>query len=220
MIKHPAIFSDSFIPVFADLLYGRQKVLDPFAGTGKLALIKDYGFEGKIVCNEIESEWANESTYSVDEWHIGDAANMSWARDEEFNAICTSPTYGNRMADHHNAKDASRRITYKHMLGRDLHPENTGAMQWGTSYKTKHIEAYQEMLRVLSPDGRIVINISDHIRKGKLILVSDWHTTVLKSMGLVCTGIFHFPTKRMRFGENAHLRAQEEYIIVFDRSRL
>lgn len=217
MTKHPAVFSNSFIPIFADLLYGRRKVLDPFAGTGKLALIKDYGFGGKVICNEIESEWANESIYFVDEWHIGDAANMFWAKDGEFDAICTSPTYGNRMADHHNAKDSSKRITYKHMLGHDLHQENTGAMQWGASYRIKHIEAYQEMLRVLSPNGRVIINISNHIRKGKVVLVSDWHTMILKSMKLVCTSVFHFPTKRMRFGKNAHLRVQEECIIVFDR---
>jgi hypothetical protein len=130
MSKHPAVFTDSFIPIFAELLIGRENVLDIFAGVGKLALIKNYGFTGKVVCNELEKEWT-ESKYNVDEWYIGDSENMVWAKNNSFDAICTSPTYGNRMADHYNAKDKSKRITYKDYLGRDLNDENTGKMQWG-----------------------------------------------------------------------------------------
>ena len=51
--------------------------------------------------------------------------------DATFDMVVTSPTYGNRMADHHNAKDGRRRITYTHNLGRTLTPGNSGAMQWG-----------------------------------------------------------------------------------------
>ena len=40
----------------------------------------------------------------VDEVHIGDAEHMDWALYGQFCAICTSPTYGNRMADHHNLR--------------------------------------------------------------------------------------------------------------------
>ena len=58
MIKHPAKFTDSFIPIFAKKLQGFKTILDPFAGTGKIAEIKKYGWQGKIICNEIEPEWA------------------------------------------------------------------------------------------------------------------------------------------------------------------
>jgi hypothetical protein len=112
-------------------------------------MIKEHGFTGKVVCNELEREWVETSTHNVDEWHIGDAANMAWAESNSFDAICTSPTYGNRMADHHNAKDGSKRVTYKHFLGRDLNEANTGKMQWGENYRQKHLEIYKECGRVL-----------------------------------------------------------------------
>ena len=37
----------------------------------------------------------------------GDSRQMHYP-DGMFDAICTSPTYGNRMADHHNARRAAR----------------------------------------------------------------------------------------------------------------
>ena len=50
-VKHPATYTESFIPKFAELLFGCANVLDPFGGVGKLALIKEHGFTGKVVCN-------------------------------------------------------------------------------------------------------------------------------------------------------------------------
>ena len=38
-IKHPATYTDVFIPQFAELLKNCKNVLDPFGGIGKLALI-------------------------------------------------------------------------------------------------------------------------------------------------------------------------------------
>jgi hypothetical protein len=38
MTAHPATYTDALLPVFARLLpQGRVKILDPFAGTGKVA---------------------------------------------------------------------------------------------------------------------------------------------------------------------------------------
>jgi hypothetical protein len=125
MIKHPAVYTDVLIPVIAKLLKGSKTLLDPFGGTGKIALIKNYGYEGTVTCNEIETEWIINSPYDVDRWFLCDAEKMKWAKNEEFDAICTSPTYGNRMADHFTAKDNSKRITYRHYLGRPLNKENT-----------------------------------------------------------------------------------------------
>jgi hypothetical protein len=213
-IKHPAIYSDHFIPIFSKLLINSHNILDPFAGIGKIGLIKNHGFLGKITCNELEEEWTK-SEYSIDEWHIGDAANMKWSKDNYFDAICTSPTYGNRMADHHNAKDNSKRITYKHYLGRNLNEENTGMMQWGEKYRNKHIEIYKECKRVLNNDGLFIINISDHIRKGEIIKVSEWHKEILINLGLIFLEEIKCETKRMKYGKNAELRTKYEYIYVF-----
>ena len=133
-IRHPAKYTDSFIPVFASILkeYGCRKILDPFAGTGKIGQIKKEGFEGYIFANEIEPEWLEPNKYGCDVVSFMDAENLlDCYRPNQFDAIVTSPTYGNRMADHHNAKDGSKRNTYTHYIGHQLHDGNTGKMQWG-----------------------------------------------------------------------------------------
>ena len=66
MEKHPAKYTDSFIPIFASKLQGVDVVLDPFAGTGKIGLIKEFGFNGKVFCNEIEPEWCFNKKYKID----------------------------------------------------------------------------------------------------------------------------------------------------------
>ena len=213
-VKHPAKYTDSFIPIFAELLNGCNNVLDPFGGVGKLALIKKFGFNGKVVCNEIEAEWAETSEYDVDEWSIGDAANLRFAN-HEFDAICTSPTYGNRMADHFEAKDGSKRITYRHFLGRPLDKNNTGRMQWGEKYRQKHIDVYKECLRVLKPSGLMVVNVSDHIRKGQVVAVVEWHKQTLLDFGMKLIDEIKIETPRMGFGQNAKSRVQHECILVF-----
>lgn len=215
MIKHPATYTNSFIPKFAELLIGCDNVLDIFGGVGKLALIKEYGFTGKVICNELEPEWAETSPYNVDEWHIGDAANMAWAESNSFDAICTSPTYGNRMADHHNAKDGSKRVTYKHFLGRGLNEANTGRMQWGDKYREKHLEIYKECARVLKDGGLMIVNVSDHIRKGQVVNVVEWHKEALTNFGMKLIDEIKIETPRMGFGQNAKSRVQHECILVF-----
>lgn len=215
MPKHPAVFTDKFLPIFAGLLAGCSRVLDPFAGTGKLALIKRHGFTGEVYCNELEEEWIQSSPYEVDHWSLGDACSMPQFQDRFFDAVCTSPTYGNRMADHHNAKDGSRRVTYTHCLGRQLSPNNTGAMQWGAEYRRIHSMAYSEVKRVLASGGRLVLNVSDHIRKGTRIPVTEWHIEVLTAYGFELTSTVEVPTSRMGFGSNAHLRVGHESVLVF-----
>lgn len=215
---HPAKFSDVLIPLLANLLRHKTSVLDPFAGTGKIAMIKQHGFRGKITCCEIEPEYAHDSIYPVDEWRIGDSANMDWAEDDTFDAICTSPTYGNRMADHFNASDSSRRITYRHTLGRPLDPENTGRMQWGDRYRSKHEDVYRECLRVLEPGGFFIVNISDHIRGGRIMPVTTWHKDTIGKLGLIFVDESIVETPRMRFGENSELRVDHESILIFRRA--
>lgn len=214
-IQHPAKFSECLLPKFATLLRGARNVLDPMAGTGKLACIKAYGYTGRVVCNELEPEWAD--SYAVDEWHFSDAAAMEWANDESFDAICTSPTYGNRMADHHHARDGSRRFTYRHLLGRMLHPANTGQLQWGTTYREKHTAIYRECLRVLKVGGLMVINISDHIRQGRHIFVTDWHSTALQGLGLTQVDDLLVSTPRMGYGAHRGLRVNAEHILIFEK---
>lgn len=213
-IKHPATYSEHFIEIFAKYLHDKKNVYDPFGGTGKISLIKEHGFQGKIYCSEIEPEWTNVYK-SVDTWFIVDSAKTEFISDEFFEAICTSPTYGNRMADHFESKDSSKRITYRHGLGRNLTDGNTGKMQWGQKYQDKHIEIYVELYRVLQKNGLFILNISDHIRAGKIVPVSEWHKKTLETIGFKLQETLNIETKRMGFGENSKLRVSSEQIFIF-----
>lgn len=214
--SHPAKYTDALLPVFARILreHGAQSVLDPMAGVGKIGLLRDYGFSGRIAANEIEPEWAAQAPAHV-EMHVGDAANMTWARDGEFDAIVTSPTYANRMADHHNARDGSRRYTYRHMLGRPLHPANTGKLQWGEAYREAHRRIWKECIRVLKPGGIMVVNVKNHIRRGEIVRVSEWHAEELQRQGLRLIERVRVECPGLRNGANARLRVDHEDVWVF-----
>jgi hypothetical protein len=125
----------------------------------------------------------------------------------------TSPTYGNRIADHRNAKDGSHRVSYKHTLGRDLTPGNSGAMQWGPAYGELHLLAWPESLRVL-PGGLMVVNVSDHIRKGEVQAVVEWHSHTLLDLGMMAERDEQIETPRMRRGANHQLRVEHEHLLV------
>lgn len=215
-VRHPAKYSDALIPLFASILrqWSVTDVLDPMAGVGKIGLLREHGYTGRIAANEIEPEWAHQAPDWV-EVHVGDARAMNWAADGEFNAIVTSPTYGNRMADHHNARDASRRYTYRHSIGRPLHPANTGQMHWGDEYRYMHQLIWRECIRVLHPGGIFVVNVKNHIRQGRLVRVSQWHAETLENLGLTLIERHRVDTPGMRNGANAHLRVDGEDVWVF-----
>lgn len=71
--RHPAKYSNEFIPIFAEVLAGCDRVLDPFAGVGKLALIKQHGFNGLIYANDIEKDWLCRNEYGCDVITFDDA---------------------------------------------------------------------------------------------------------------------------------------------------
>ena len=216
MIKHPAKFTDSFIPIFAKLLTGYDNVIDPMGGTGKLSLIKDFGWNGSITINEIEPEWIDTSPHKdkIDSISYFDASNTNY-KNEQFDAICTSPTYGNRMADHHIAKDNSKRNTYTRTLGRQLSDGNTGKLQWGEEYRNKHIDIYKECYRILKTSGIFIINISNHIRKGEEIDVCGWTKQQINDIGFVLVDEIKINTPRLKFGANSNIRCKNEYIYIF-----
>lgn len=212
-ISHPARYSPELLPIFAELLDGHSDVLDPFAGTGRIHELRDL-IEIETVGLELEPEWADLSPYTIE----GDATDLPWT-DDEFEAICTSPTYGNRLADSHNAADPERRRSYTHDLGRPLSEGSSGAMHWGDEYRDLHYKAWSEAVRVLRPGGRFVLNIKDHIRGGAQMPVSHWHVATLVSLGL------HFRPELSRGVQTGHLRqganperAGQELVLVFDKA--
>ena len=111
--------------------------------------------------------------------------------------------------------DAYERITYTAKLGRPLHADNAGGMQWGDKYRQFHADAWAEAVRVLSSGGRFVLNIKDHIRAGKRQHVTEWHITTLCLLGLKYIEHRHIDCPGNRYGQNAGLRVEYESVVLF-----
>lgn len=240
---HPAPYSDALFPVFVDLLEGYDRVLDPMAGIGKIHRLAEHGHE--TVGIEIEPEWAEADPRTI----VGDATALPFG-DATFDAICVSPTYGNRLADHHNAqerckackgqgvvegetcekcKGAGRRTyqrhTYKHYIGRDLTPNNSGQMPFGPKYQRLHALAWMEANRVLKPSGLFVLNVSNFLKTKKVdgvkqqveVDVVGWHKGVLGELGLVLAEEIPVKTPRRRHGQNYDARVECEWVFSFEK---
>lgn len=210
-MKHPARYSDAILDLSRQLVPEGALVLDPFAGTGRIHEL-EHAFTFGI---EIEPEWAEMHPRTI----LGDALELPSFWTDLFDVIVTSPTYGNRMADHHEARDGSRRITYRHVLGRPLHENNSGGLQWGEKYRDFHQRAWAEAVRVLRPGGLFILNISDHVRRGKVEPVSSWHVMTLEDLGLTVVKAHRVATPRMRFGANATTRVDHELVIEFTKGQ-
>jgi len=210
-VSHPARFSRDLLPKFAQFLEAGWHVLDPFAGVGGIHDLRQL-VDIKTVGVELEPEWAEKHP----DTQVGSALDLQFD-DEMFDAIVTSPTYGNRLADHHEASDPEKRRTYRHDLGRALSADNSGSLQWGPKYRDFHLTAWEEALRVLRPGGRFVLNIKDHIRDGRTQYVSDWHLGCLRELGCVLVDSDRLAPPHLRFGSNAEARAAAELVLVFSK---
>lgn len=221
-VKHPAVYSPTVLREFLRLLkleairkkktVGKLRLLDPLAGTGKIH---------QLPCLtrgiELEPEWAQMHANT----DMGDARHLPY-RANSFDLIGVSPCYGNRMADHHDAKDGSTRRSYTHDLGRKLSGGNAGAVYfWNEEYLTLHRAIWAEAVRVLRPEGAFLLNSSDFYRtvnhKRELIRVTEWHVAALFELGLRLEGAVVVDTPGMRFGDNRG-RVRGEMVVVLRKS--
>jgi hypothetical protein len=209
-IRHPAKYTDALLPVFIRFLRGSRRILDPFGGTGKIFDIQPWLPDAQIEAVEIEADYAAMNPRTT----LGNALALPWA-DNYFDAACTSPVYGNRLSDCHNAKDGSRRNTYTHTIGHELQADNAGKLQWGPKYKDFHVKAWTEAKRVLQPNSKFVLNIKDHIRNGQRQFVTDWHIETLCVLGFEMVGHIKIETPSNRQGANGDARLPYESVILF-----
>lgn len=219
VIQHPAKYCDQFIPIFAEHLRDCKIILDPMAGTCKLGMIRDYGYAGLIYCNEIEPEFIN--MYYVNKYALlisnRDAADMWNFADASFDGICTSPTYGNRLADYWERHEDSKRMSYGFSLGRKPVSENTAGMHWGDKYRIKSEEIWKEQFRLLQPNGLLICNVSDFIKNHQIVPVVEFHRNTLMNLGLTLNEELVIPTQRMRYGQNWDARVDGEHILIFQK---
>lgn len=209
---HPAKYSAEVLEQLVALVAGeaerlhyRPKVLDPMAGVGRIHELERWADTTGV---EIEPEWA--ACHSRTE--EGDALSTRFAP-STFDVVATSPTYGNRMADHHNARDESKRYGYKFSLGRDPSPLSSSLLQWGDEYRQFHVKAWREVGRVLTPHGLFLLNISNHVRGRELQPVVEWHVRHLIDVGWWLLAAYPIATKRMKNGANPE-RADAELVIA------
>lgn len=214
--KHPAPFRDDHIQIAREMLDGRgvHTILDPFAGTGKVHDLRRYGFETYGV--EKEPEWATQSEFSV----VGNTLELSVVLasnglPQTYDACVTSPSFGNRMADHFDSKDGSRRHTYRHYLGRPIEGESSAVLQWGKGYRVFHLRAWEKVTEHVS--RFFILNIKDHIRAGEVQPVTQWHIAVLENLGWRTVEHRRIDAPGQRHGENHLLRVPDESMILFGR---
>lgn len=223
--SHPATFNPQILAVIADMVRrtGARYVLDPFAGTGKVHRLQREIPDLQTVGVELEAEWSNMSVYNV----IGNALCLPPHWTLRFDALATSATFGNRMGDHFVDRQAAkgyRRNTYRHAIGRMLHPDNSGLLQWGTTHKTRlaycrfHRQAWSEAYRVLRWGGYLILEMKDHIRQGKRQRVTLWHIECLKSIGFRLIQYERVLTSGNRMGRNGQSRIPYTSVMLFQKS--
>ncbi len=68
---------------------------------------------------------------------------------------------------------------------------------------------------MLGRGGFFLLNISDHIRKGEVIPVSEWHAFAIANIGFTYEGRVNIETPRLRYGENGEARVGYEHLYLF-----
>lgn len=207
---HPAPYSAAVLAAAPKYLVGCERVLDSMAGTGRIFALREQLPDVAFFAVELQPRWAAHHP----DVRVGNALKLAFP-DHYFDGYFTSPPYANRMADHHQARDASQRITYQHYHGEPLHADNIGLMQWGPKYRHFMTCVWLEALRVLRPGGVFLLNISDHIRARQVVNVTEWHCHTLTQLGAVEQSREPIKTPRNRRGANHQARVEYEWLICF-----
>lgn len=232
--SHPCPFSRELMPVLVEEVaqFARPPILgspaltillDPMAGTGRASEIADA--VGMVYLGyEIEPEFAAMHPLTV----CGDSRMMTRVESGSVTCIVTSAAYGGRMADQYLGTPAEqeeraktgkipRRRSYAISLNRRTHPDSGGGMQWGPKYRALHTAIMVDCWRVLEPGGGLVLNISNHYRKGVEVQVAAWWYSMLEEIGFEQMRVRPVQTRRFKDGDvkARDLRPAVEYVATF-----
>lgn len=222
LLKHPAPFSASILEALALGLEGAHGILlDPFAGTGRVHSLARPGL--RTIGIELEVPWLRHSAVYASTMRA-DACSLP-LRSRCVDFIATSPCYGNRFADHHQARDGSQRRSYTHdlraMTGDNayvMHPRNAGTMRFSSwAYKVLHQEAWAECFRVMKRGGLMLLNVSNFVEAHREVLAARWHLLTCLAAGFDVEQIRRIPTPRLRHGENREHRVDGEMVLYLRR---
>ena len=210
--KHPATYSEGMMFEAVKWLTKADKVLDPFAGAGGIYDLLGWLPDIEIEAIDIE---ANDGWTDMDKRvKHGNASSLRWD-DAYFDAVVTSPTYGNGMNEGRLAYDAVGRDDYASRLGRELSPSNTGSFRWtNETYRELHEQAWQECKRVLKPGGKLLMFIRDHLSQQKPQPVTGWHVNALLSIGFDLVTVWAIATPGLRRGQGTENAAGTGEVMV------
>jgi tRNA G10 N-methylase Trm11 len=217
--SHPARFSPSLLPVLRRHLADVNGLIcDPMGGPGGIySIARPDQF---TVCVDIEPEFAEAA---ADERRRASVPGMVYCGDSRdlatltggkmFDAIVTSPAYGNRLADGY--RPTASCSSYAQSLKRPVDPANGGGLHWwpdqrGDRYRTLHAEIADAAVTSLCPGGRFVLNVSDFykvLRTGEpsqRMRVVAWWVETLLTLGLDLYAFERVETPRLTRGENRH----------------
>lgn len=205
----------------ADALGRRPLVLDPFGGVGRVHELRPWA---DTVAVELEAPWVRQRRRNSVR---GNALRLP-VRSGSVDVVSTSPVYGNRMSDHHNARDPSTRRSYTHDLramtgdpSYRLHPANVGVLPWGAKYRESEAAAMAEMWRVLRPGGLLLLVLSNYFRKPgsvkRLVPCVEWHMLYALGHGWLLEGALPVGSPRYRFGANRDDRVTSEFVLQLRR---
>lgn len=211
---HPATYPAAVIAVFRELLRDHEvgDVLDPFGGVGGIHQLAP---EFDTYAVELEPEWAQIHPSTI----VGDSRRLDDIfPGRQFDAIATSPAYGNRLADaFYNAADPEARRSYAIDLGRPLTAGNGAGMHFGDGdYETLHEAVWAAAVAALKPGGLFLLNCKDFQRGGEVVPVTGWHIDCLAALGLVARDLRTLPIAGLPNTTAARL---SELIVVFEKGQ-
>lgn len=205
---HPATYPQAVMAIFRDVIPAGSRILDPFGGVGT---IHDLRPDIETHAIEIEAEWAaaNPHTTHGDSTKAGDLFTAGY-----FDAIATSPAYGNRLADaFYNASDAQSRNSYALDLGRPLDGNSGAGMHFAKDgrYEDLHRSVWAAVVPLLRSGGLFLLNCKDFQRDGKLMRPTGWNIEVLTGLGLRVVDLYTLPAKGLPFASAAPM---SELVVV------